>query len=377
MLFDRDEESRPIIRKASRHGLGHLLPPYKDDRGTDRTESIGVELWQEDLWRAIIAAFDAGRPDQVDYASLRNFDQPAASRYAATNQTLLKWFDTYNRGVEPRERVWPFNFLLSFQAKSRPEMAAVAADALSSPAWARRTPNPASRYSSDLVADRPPVFDRKTGEPVPWMWLRTYARGLVRHHLHSEMKFLGGVDDQQGVLRRRHVHAWAIMPIGKEADNLEERETIGEDDDAVEWTMAAVDSQRALVAIEHVLKTYRISDRSLTSAARVSHHTLADLRAGKRSAPQSLLNLFDAAEQLRQEAEDAGTRDAHVRQLIAVEAEKLGSVAALATELGVTRQYLGRVLKGEKAVTIQLAERMDEVFGEGRRATERRQATAL
>ena len=48
------------------------------------------------------------------FESLTNFDLPAAIRYAATNQNLLKWFVAYNDTVEPWRRVRPFNFLSGF-----------------------------------------------------------------------------------------------------------------------------------------------------------------------------------------------------------------------------------------------------------------------
>jgi transcriptional regulator with XRE-family HTH domain len=322
-----------------------------------------VELWQEDLWKEIIVALDAGHPDQVDYSAMRNFDQPAASRYAATNQDLLKWFDSYNRTVEPKERVWPFNFLLSFQPKSMVEMAAVDPEALSLPIWRRRTPHPASRYSSDLIKDQPPVFDRRTGEAVPWSWLKSYRRALVRHHLHSEMKFLGGADDQRGTLRRRRVQVWATIPIGKEADNLEEREALGEDDDAVEWSMARQDRATLAADVEDVLKTYRISDAELLRRAGVSHHTLGALRQGRRVAAQSLLSLAQAAERLRLEFETSERNQQRWLQVGQQLAEKMGSVAKLALVLGVTRQYLGRVLKGEKPLTSELADRLAKQVG--------------
>src|SRR5262249_25555489 len=155
---------------------------------------------------------------------------------------------------------------------------------------------PASRYSSDLVKDRPPVFDRNTKESVPWKWLKSYARALVRHHLHSEMKFLGGADDQRGSLRRRLVDAWAVIRIGKEADNLEEREFLGEDEEPIEWSMAGQDRRTLAKDIEQTLKTYRLSDAALLRRANVAHHTLAALRKGGRVTEHSLLNLAQAAE---------------------------------------------------------------------------------
>ena len=60
-------------------------------------------------------------------------------------------------------------------------------------------------------------------------WLKSYARSLVRYHLHPETKFQGGEYDQRGPLKRRHVFALAQQSIGKEADNIEENEFIGED----------------------------------------------------------------------------------------------------------------------------------------------------
>jgi hypothetical protein len=246
VLFNRDDEGQPIIRKASGHGLGHLLPPYDEppEKHRERIKKIGVPLWQEDAWRCIIAAMDAGTPDQVQYRKLKNFDTPAASRYGATNTELLGWFDGYNAIAKDMvakpytEQVKPFNFLLSLQAKSRMEMAASDMAALKSdPLWHKREPHPAAPYSTDIKKALANAFDRSRPEPthVPEAWLKSYARSLARYHLHPEAKFLGGNYDERGTLRRRHVRVTAFQQIGKEADNLEEREFIGDSgDDAVE-----------------------------------------------------------------------------------------------------------------------------------------------
>ena len=363
VLFDRGEDGRRVVvRKASAHGLGHLIAPYSDPQRAERIDRIGVERWQEDLWRAIIRAFDEGHPDEVNLVDMENFDEPAASRYAATNQTLLAWFKKYNDGVEPRDRVWPFNFLLSFQAKSRIEMVAVDPDALSLPAWRRRQPNPASRYSSDLIKDRPPVFDRqRPGDTVPWHWLKSYGRTLVRHHLHSELKFLGGAEDQRGQLRRRRIEAWAMIPIGKEADNLEEREFIGEDDDLIEWSMAAQDRRKLAVDIEETLKRYRLSDAALLRRANVSHHTLAALRRGGRVMEQSLLSLARAAEELKQDAQAQQSEQERWRQAGMELMVQVGGRNRLAKMLKLSAPYLGRIIRGEKAMSQGVIARLTEV----------------
>jgi hypothetical protein len=73
------------------------------------------------------------------------------------------------------------------------------------------------------------AFDRERGGAIPGSWLKSHGRTLVRYHLHPETKFHGGDFDQRGPLTRRHVFALARQSIGKEADNIEENEFIGED----------------------------------------------------------------------------------------------------------------------------------------------------
>ena len=359
VLFDRDEGGAPVIRKASAHGLGHLVPPYRDPERSARIDRIGVELWQEDLWKAVIGAHDDGDPDVVDYGALPGFDQPAVSRYAATNQALLKWFAHYNETAPHDTQVWPFNFLLSFQAKSHIEMQTVDPDALARPIWKNRVPHPASRYSSDLTHDRPEVFDRMTGEPIPWSWLKSVARSLTRHHLHPELKFEGGDDDQRGTLKRRHVLAWAISAIGKEADNLDEREALGEgEDDGVEWGLDREDHRALRAEILKTIEDFKISDRTLIERARIGRASMVAFRRRGRVALQTLLNLATAAEALRREAQAARSEGDEAMASLRRLAEDAGSIAKAALRLGLTRQYVGRVLRGEKPMTDELAARL-------------------
>ncbi len=358
VLFDRSADGKPVIRKATAHGLGHMMSPYPDpDR--KRVGRIGVHLWQEDLWRAIIEAYDRGKPDQPNLDQMPNIDLPAASRYAATNQTLLSWFRGFNSECSHLDRVRPFNFLLAFQVKSGTELIADALGVNSGQVWQRRKPNPASRYSSNLILDPPQVFDRANGKPIPWAWLKTYRRALVRHHLHSELKFRGGEDAESGPLQRRHVQVWALIPIGKEADNLEERETLGGDGDDI-LTLDLDHSTRAklLGDIEDVLRTYRIADRTLIEQAHVSHHTLSDLRKGKRVTQQSLLRIAQAVEELRQVADPIAREREDWRQFAVRLRDEVGGRNRLAKLLGVSAPYLGRVLRGEKPMTPEMVERL-------------------
>jgi hypothetical protein len=101
VLFNR-KDGQPIIRKASGHGLGHLLAPYDEPPAErrERIKRVGVPLWQEDLWKEVIRAAESETPDQTRFLDMKGFDAPAASPYAATKPELLRWFKSYQRATE-------------------------------------------------------------------------------------------------------------------------------------------------------------------------------------------------------------------------------------------------------------------------------------
>jgi hypothetical protein len=222
VLFNRQNGS-VVVRKASGHGLGHLMAPYNEPPAerSKRVERVGVPLWQEDLWKEIIRAAESDTPDETRFMQMPGFDVPAASQYAATSPELLRWFDGYNEHQPSGRRVFPFGFLLSLQAKSRIEMAKDQPDALSDELWRRREPRPAAPYFKKASEAKDHAFDRERGGDIPASWLKSHARSLVRYHLHPETKFQGGEYDQRGPLKRRHVFALAQQSIGKEADNID------------------------------------------------------------------------------------------------------------------------------------------------------------
>jgi hypothetical protein len=315
VLFNR-QGGGVVVRKASGHGLGHLMAPYDEAPAErrKRVERVGVPLWQEDLWKEIIRAADSDKPDETRFMEMPGFGAPAASQYAATTPELLRWFDGYNERQPSGHWVFPFGVLLSLQAKSRMEMAVDQPDALSHELWQRRDPRPAAPYFKQPDEAKDHAFDRERGDDIPASWLKSHARSLVRYHLHPETKFQGGDFDQRGQLKRRHVFALAQQSIGKEADNIEENEFIGEDADPPHYGVELTDRAAIASAIFDVQERYRISDRRLIEEAKVSHHTLAGLREGKRIADASLMKLFRAAETLRQEADPvAATMDKALR----------------------------------------------------------------
>ncbi len=325
VLFNR-KNGAPDIRKASGHGLGHLLAPYDElprDR-RKRIERIGVPLWQEDLWKEIIRAANGDTPDQTRFMEMSGFDVPAASQYAATTPELLAWFKGYNERRPEGERVFPFGFLLSLQAKSRIEMAKDDPEALSDELWRCREPRPAAPYFKRSIDAKDHAFDRERDVAVPASWLKSHGRSLVRYHLHQETKFWGGEYEQRGPLRRRHVFALTRQSIGKEADNLEENEFIGEDAGPQEHPLTVKDRSDLAAFIFEAQKRYEISDRALLGRAEVSHHALAGPREGKRIADESLFRLVRAAEALSHEVGSSCERESEMARKTAATARQSG-----------------------------------------------------
>jgi hypothetical protein len=231
-------------------------------------------------------------------------------------------------------------------------------EALSYELWRQREPRPAAPYFKDPNEAKDHAFDRERGDAIPASWLKSHGRSLVRYHLHPETKFQGGEYDQRGPLKRRHVFALAQQSIGKEADNIEENEFIGEDADPPHYGVYLTDRAAIAAAVFDVQQRYGISDRRLIDEAKVSHHTLGGLREGKRIADASLVKLFRAAEALRQEADPvAAAMDKTLGDLRRLK-DKVGGRNKLAKLLGVTGPYICRVLKGEKPMTEELMEKL-------------------
>jgi hypothetical protein len=232
VLFNLDAEGQPIIRKASAHGLGHLLPPYGEQDAPGSIPApqlslneIGVERWQYDLWFQIICGALEGHPDEVDPSYHPALDKPAASRYGATTPKLLRWFKTYNQNRAYRDQVKPFNFLLAFQAKERLGLAPK--EEMATPKKGRRRKalslKPVAAFDKDVIRASRDAFDRETGKPIPSEDLKTYRPALAGYHLSAEAKFGNGDHFDRGRTQRRHLRVANIIHIGKEANKWEEQ----------------------------------------------------------------------------------------------------------------------------------------------------------
>jgi hypothetical protein len=236
-LFNLASDGRPILRKVSAHGLGHLLPPYEADNPPadipahdDSVMRDGVQRWHCDLWFEIISAGLGPKPDmpRLDFHLAMN--APAVSRYAATAPELLSWFKIYNANRPYRDQVKPFGFLLSLSAKR-----ALASREVIAPQARKGRPRkvapvkPIAPFSKDGAAIARAAFDRITGALVQTVDLQTYREALAQYHLHPESKFLNGNFVDHGTTRRRHIRVSAIRYIGKEANEIDRQQMLGAD----------------------------------------------------------------------------------------------------------------------------------------------------
>jgi hypothetical protein len=239
-LFNLSNAGEPIIRKASAHGLGHFMAPYRDNDApasipapSEKLSDIGVQRWQYDLWFKIIRAILDGHPNQVDLGYHAALSQPAASRYGATTPMILRWLKCFNQSRAYGDQVKPFNFLVSFQYRATLGSSEIV---LGPPKRGRkpkiRTPKPIAPFDKDVSKASANAFDRETGEPIARSEIKTYREALAQFHLSPESKFLNGEPFDRGRTERRHIKASAIACIGKEANRWEEQFFVGFDESA-------------------------------------------------------------------------------------------------------------------------------------------------
>jgi len=126
-LFNLDADGKPILRKASANGLGHLVAPCGADDLPDGLDLpvlgqdiTGVKLWQHHLWVRIVAAACGPAPNIVplDYHPARKW--PVVSRYGATGPRPLDWMKKWNADKPYLQQVGPFGFQLSYFARTGP-----------------------------------------------------------------------------------------------------------------------------------------------------------------------------------------------------------------------------------------------------------------
>jgi len=286
-MFNLSADGRAVLRKATAHGLGHLMAPYEDDAGPEALpvpvmdlHKLGLKRWHADLWFCIINAALGETPEQVDLSQLPGLDGPAVSRYTATTPELLGWFSRYNDERDYRKQIRPFGFMLSYQPKRE--------------IGASDVPRASAPYNHDPVMGAVHCFDRNTGEPIPPDQLRTIRQVLAQFHLHPESKFNGGSYTDQGFTTRRHVRAVAVEHIGKESNRWEDSFALGE---ALTQEQTYGESPRAEVGrIAATVEQVRLCDRKqLASKSGVCLREVTRIIAGEVTPTKETLAKLESA----------------------------------------------------------------------------------
>jgi len=291
-LFNLDPSRRPILRKASAHGLGHIRAPYDVPKPAKNIPApamppgkIGVELWQHDLWWKIITAALADQPDRVDFGYHPALNQPAVSRYAATTPKLLRWFRDFNQNLSYERQVKPFGFLYSLFASSLSadnQEQIVSSGTRPAKRAAPGGCKPVAPYDRDLMKAVALCFDRVTSLSVPANALKSFKQVIALYHLHPESKFLNGDYLDRGVTRRRYVYAIAIRNIGKEANEWEPQFYLGfDDDERIEYGIAPNGSKRLLGTLKEEVRAFG-GRRRLATESGVSRRTVSRLMRGRK-----------------------------------------------------------------------------------------------
>lgn len=304
VLFNTGENGEIIIRKASAHGLGHLLFPYSEKDAPKSIpapkfplKSIGVERWQYDLWCKIMEAAINGHPDQVGLDYHPNLELPAASRYTATTPALLKWFDQYNETREYPDRIRPYNFLLAFQPWPTELMAKL------NSAVANNSPKPIAPFDRDVRKAASKCFDRETGTLLPMHMLKSYRDVLAQFHLSPEWKFENGNYVDRGILGRRNIEATAYRNIGKEANRWEEQAYLGTDETAeLNYGQSKCEISKLKREIRKSIRKFgerRIANRTGVSRAKLKSIMIGDGQGKELHALSLTFNKLNTEQSIR------------------------------------------------------------------------------
>lgn len=365
-LFNISERRRPVIRKISAHGLGHLLPPTEKDLGTPGIpkpvydlEKAGVRRWHYDVWFRILQAA-LKSTNVVDFESVLRFSNKAVVRYAATTPTLLDWYTKYNEALPYVSQVKPFNFLLMFH--------------VSPSAWRMRDVSTVSGLPPDLPSvvapfDRDPViaathaFDRDTKKPIPESLLKTYAESLVQYHLHPEWKFEHADYLDQGETLRWLVHAPFAEYIGKEANRWEEQAHLGELPDAqIKYGTDSSGVASLIMMLRRKARAHGYVAR-LAREAKVDRKTAALACKGKNKKPDLLAKLYAADRLLELKDREGADHENRILEAVRLRCAAEGS-RAFARRADVDWGVLGAALAGRRRFGARMLSRLEK-FIEG------------
>ncbi|MDR3687191.1 MAG: DNA polymerase [Coriobacteriia bacterium] len=310
-LFNIDEDGRPILRRASAHRLGHLVPPYRDGQSPPDIpdpsvplQEVGTKRWQYDLWFRIIEAALAGI--ELKVSDLPGFDAPALSRFAVSSPAQLSWFKGANSSKPLRERVAPQSFMVCAQLD--PFGLPLGEDAKHFTLVAPYVADASKWRELEFVEIHTGMhYPVTVGEIIEGaVTLKAYADIAWEYVAHPETKMAdsegrSGLQQGNEMLHRRHVEVQSIEYIGKESNLLDEANA-GLVRDPVQVRNRYEPRNDDLFLTHYVPAMRFIAPRQIREAAGVSASTTNRLIAG--SAPRH------ETKQRVMQAVDAIVRDA-------------------------------------------------------------------
>jgi hypothetical protein len=291
VLFNIGSDGKPILRKASAHGLGHLEQLYGEEEAPKsipapvvKLSDVGVARWQYDLWYRIAEAALAGKLRELRFDDLPGFNRPAMASYTAATGHMAGWFCAYNEGKPYREQVRPFGFFISPVIASDGYPVGVDPNSfnLVAPFNSDQRQWGKLRYLNlhDPSGPRYPISTSVRGAEV--VRVKSYAEVALDYLFHPEAKSLGPDGEPcgpetVGELFPRHVEASRVEPIGKEANRLEEIGLLSAEEAVISYGSTVSECLPTLIT-----STLRDIDRaSLVRLSGLSRRALADILAGR------------------------------------------------------------------------------------------------
>ena len=193
-------DGKPVIRKYSSHGLGHLLNPFKKDD----------KKWHERIWKDILSiVYEINTLEDV-LESYRN--KYAISQLSISSPEIMKRMKMLNKGKDYLHQIKPFNFVIVGTARENRK-------------HTLEDIKPLIPYTKNYhEAPYKSFIEYHTGE---WMQGIQYWKSMEEvfwdYYTHPESKF----DGDMGILERKHLQVGTIIHMGKESNKLEESDILG------------------------------------------------------------------------------------------------------------------------------------------------------
>ena len=357
-LFNLDAANCPIFRKASAHGLAIkaakrcVTPPLKictpaPARTIGRLQMATGFL---DPTHSTCAKRGARATRFIVVGGARN---PAVIRYAVTTTDLWHGFDRYNAGKPYHCQVRPFGFMVMFQQKESLDTGERTRRGKRLPTNAPTMLRVIAPFNRNPAVAARHAFDRDTGVVIPARQLKSYASALRHYHNHPEAKFLNGERADRGPTTRRHVIARSIRHIGKEANRLDEQQSIGIDPTAqAEFGSVSESRIKRLNSIRVAADTFGPS--RVAREAGISSRYLFQILNTETAATEAVLSKIDQAIATIEIARAKQRADTCAALAwLHTECERIG-LRSVARNFGLNAGYLSRMVTGKRPLSIAL-----------------------